>query len=86
MIKINKILLEIYVPLIEKKYEIFVPVSKSVEKVTKIINKSISELNDNFLSEESSFRLYDQQTGNLIPLNVTIKDSGLKNGSRVLFT
>lgn len=80
----NKILLEVCVPIIEKKYEVFVPVSRSVEKITLIIIKSISEMNDGVFDNDPSLRLYYQKTGDLVPLNVIIKNSGLVNGSKVL--
>ena len=80
----NKILLEVCVPIIEKKYEIFVPVGKSVEKVTMIIIRSISEMNDGVFNNNSNLRLYSQKTGELIPLDTLIKNSGLVNGSKVL--
>ena len=40
----NKVFIIVEVPLIEQKYEVYVPVGKQLFKVAKILSKAISEL------------------------------------------
>ena len=40
----NKILIEIYIPLVEKKYDVFIPINKKVGTIKKLIDTAIVEL------------------------------------------
>ena len=39
----NKVFIIVEVPLIEEKYEVYIPVGKQMYKVSKILSKAISE-------------------------------------------
>ncbi len=80
----NKILLEVYIPSIEKEYDIFVPINKKIGTIKKMIEKGITDLTDEvyIISEDSN--LYSKDTGNMYDVNVKLIDTDLKNGSRVI--
>ena len=46
----NKILLEVYIPSIEKEYDIFVPVNKKIGTIKKMIETGITDLTDDVYS------------------------------------
>ena len=46
--KDNKINVDLIVPSIGEKYNIFIPVNKTIGEVIVILNKTINELNPNF--------------------------------------
>jgi len=81
---VNKILIEIYVPLIEKKYEVFVPINKKIRRVIVLLNEAISELTDGIYIAPNNTFLYNKFTGDMLKPEVLVKDSGLKNGSKVI--
>ena len=80
----NKILIEVYVPSIEKQYCIFIPVSKRVGTIKKLIEKGIKDFaGDSFsIKEESIF--YSKETGMIYDVNLKVIDTDLKNGSRII--
>lgn len=80
----NKIMLEVYVPLIEKEYDIFVPVNKSIGVLKKIIEKGITNLSDNGYKVVEDSNLYSKDTGNMYDVNAKLMDTDLKNGSRII--
>ena len=80
----NKILLEVYVPLIEKEYDIFVPINKSIGTIKKIIEKGIIELSDNEYIVKDDSNLYSKETGKIYSVNSKLIDTDLKNGSRII--
>lgn len=80
----NKILIELSVPYIEENYNIFIPINKKVGTVKKNILQSITEITDNNIFENSTFNLYDSETGIKYTNNVYVKDSGIKNGSKLM--
>jgi hypothetical protein len=80
----NKVLIILYVPLIEKKYEVFVPVSKKIGNIVNLLTKSIHELSGGHYPLKESL-LYNKDNGKKYDLNITIKESDIRNGSEVIF-
>ena len=80
----NKILICLYIPLIEKSYDLFIPINKKIGTIKKLIEEGLIEIteNDYVISPETNF--YSKETGQAYDVNKTVKDTGLKNGSRVI--
>ena len=80
----NKILLEVYVPIIEKEYDIFVPVNKKIGTLKKLIEKGIIDFTNNEYVIDEYSNLYSKDTGIVYDVNQKIIDSDLENGSRLI--
>ena len=80
----NKILIEIEIPLIEKEYDVFIPINKKVGTIKKLIEKALIELTDGayVMAEDTNF--YSKENGAIYDINKTVRDTDLKNGSRVI--
>ena len=80
----NKVLIQLEIPLIEKKYDLFIPTNKKVGTVKSLIEKALVELTDNVyvISEDTNF--YSKELGTIYDVNQTVRDTDLKNGSRVI--
>ena len=80
----NKILIELEIPLIEKKYDLFIPINKKIGTIKKLIEDSLIELSDGayISTEESNF--YSKDTGEIYNVNKNVRDTDLKNGSRII--
>lgn len=81
----NKILIEIEIPSIEKKYDVFIPINKKVGTIKKLLEQALIELSDRAyqITEDSNF--YSKENGEMYNVNHTIRDTNLKNGSRIIF-
>lgn len=80
----NKILIELEIPLIEKKYDLFVPINKKVGTVKTLIEASLVELTDNAYMPKEESNFYSKETGEIYDVNKNVRDTDLKNGSRIL--
>jgi hypothetical protein len=80
----NKILIIVYVPLIELKYEIYIPINKKIGTVKDLIVKSINEMSDNSLNTNRALKLYNNDTGDVLPNNIYVKDSNMVNGTTLV--
>ena len=80
--KNNKILIQLYVPLIEREYDIFIPINKKVGTIKQLLEKSISEESIGYVVTEDT-NLYSKETGAVYNVELLVKDTDLKNGSRV---
>lgn len=80
----NKILLEVYIPSIEKEYDIYVPVNKKIGTVKKLVEDGLLDLTDNVYIINNDTNLYSKDTGIMYDVNTKLIDTDLKNGSRVI--
>lgn len=80
----NKILIELEIPLLEKTYDLFIPINKKIGTVKKLIETSLQELTgtDYEIREDTNF--YSKDTGEIYDVNKTVRDTDLKNGSRII--
>ena len=80
----NKILIELEIPLIEKKYDLFIPINKKVGTIKSLIENALVELTEDAYKIKESTNLYSKETGAIYDVNQTVRDTDLKNGSRVI--
>lgn len=79
----NKILIQLYIPLIEEEYDIFIPINKRIGTIKQLIEKNMSEQANGYIIREDT-NLYSKETGKVYDVQLLVKDTDLKNGSRVV--
>jgi hypothetical protein len=80
----NKILIELYVPLIEKNYDLYVPINKKIGTIKNLIEEGLVELTDNAYAIKPDTNLYSKETGQVYDVNQNVRDTDLVNGSRII--
>ena len=80
----NKIFIIVEVPLIESRYEVYIPVGKTVNKVSMLLAKAVSELSGGHYPVKKDAVIYSKQTGKPYNANLTIKDSDIRNGTEII--
>ncbi len=80
----NKILIELEIPLIEKKYDLFIPINKKVGTIKSLIEDALIELTDNAYVPKEDYNFYSKETGEVYNVHKTIRDTDVKKGSRIL--
>lgn len=78
--KENKVNVELIVPSVGKRYNIFIPVNKTVGEVIVILNKTINEMTGCFPMNEK-LSLLNVMESAFYDYNVEIINSGIKNGT-----
>lgn len=80
----DKILITIYVLALEEEYDLFLPISITMEDAITRIQNTLVEMSDgNYIFNQSPI-LYRDEDGKIINLKNTVKFSGLKNGCKIL--
>ncbi len=79
----SKILIELYVPSIEKQYSFRIPNNILINELVPILSTMIKENSPEYF-EDSKAVICDQDTGIQYDSNRYVGDSGMVNGSRVL--
>ena len=80
----NKILIEVEVPMIEKTYDLYIPVNKRVGTIKSLIEEGLSEITDHAYKPSETTNFFSKETGMIYDVNQNIRDTDLKNGSRII--
>lgn len=80
----NKILVVIYVPLLEKEFDMYIPIVRKIGTIKNLIIKIVEEDSDNVFINDGCKSLYDKLTGEKIDDNQFVKNSNIKNGTKLV--
>ena len=80
----NKVLVFVYVPLLDEKYDVFIPINKKIGTIKNVIINSIIELSETNPEVFSNMKLYSKETGNILENNIYVKASDIENGSELI--
>jgi len=80
----NKILIELAIPLIEQSYDLFIPINKKVGTIKSLVEEGLIELSDKAYVAKESTNFYSKETGQIYDINQTVRDTDLRNGSRII--
>ena len=80
----NKVLVEILVPEIEETYTVFLPTNKRVGNILVLITKAINDLSNGNYEVTTRNALYNRITGEKYSLNSIIRETDIRNGSKLV--
>ncbi len=78
----NKILIELYLPEYEREFDIFIPINKRIGTIKTIIEKILEESIGYEIKDDTN--LYSKDTGLEYNAQLLVKDTDLKNASKVI--
>ncbi len=78
-----RVFVVIEAPIIDKKYELFVPVDRRIHDLISILRSSIPELSEEYYKEHEA-NIYNKSTGKMYNVNLVIKNTDIKMGSRLV--
>jgi len=84
MEKKNKVLVKLFVPMIEEQYDIWLPLNKKVYTIIILLTKSISEMNEGYYKPDNMPMLYNRASGDSYDVNVAVKDTDIRNGTELV--
>jgi len=84
VMKMNKILIKVYVPMLSEVYDVWVPYNKKIYEVIIALKKAIKELSDGDYSPIEMPSLYDKLSSVKYSLDLELKDTTLENGTEVI--
>lgn len=80
----NRVLIRVYAPLLEKKYDVWVPINKSIYEVIINLVKGINSINKIECDMKEIPNLYDKESSEIYDINFKIIDTNIRNGSEVI--
>lgn len=80
----GKVLVNIYIPVINAEYDVLIPIQSQIFEVTELIIKAIIELSEKrFIPTEDTVLSY-RENGEIIDTNSTVYDLGISNGVKLM--
>lgn len=76
----NKLLVDLYVLVLDKHFELFIPVDEKVGNIVKLLDKSLF---DKF-SSDKTFSLLNLYTGNVFKNNDIVRNTDIQNGTKLI--
>ena len=80
----NKVLVSVNVPRLESDYDIYVPVNRKIHFVIGMIKDTLVELSQGSFNKNEPCLLYNRETGDAYDMNILVRDSDIRNGSKVI--
>ena len=79
----NKILVKIYVPMLDETFDIFVPVNEYIWKMNRLLIGPIGELSNNALPVDKNYIFVNSETGMIYDNNMIIINTDIRNATKL---
>lgn len=80
----DKVLVKLYVPLLDEAYDIWLPLNKKIANVITLLVKALNEFSGGYYSPSKMPNLYNKVTGNVYNIEQSIKDSDIRNSTELI--
>ena len=77
----NKVLVKIVVPVLDKSYDVLVPINRKIGNIIELLNKSISDMSDECFEVSNKRCLYNRYTGTRYNFNSLLYETDIRNDS-----
>ena len=77
----NKILIDLVVPEIDQKYNIYIPVNKRIGNIIILLNKVVTELSNGIYEGNEKTSLYNKNTNERYAINALVRETNIRNGT-----
>ena len=80
----DKVLIDIFLPAINRSFEVYIPLDSKFYEITPLVSKMLSELSNGlFISGDDSI-LYERKTVNILNINMSARQLNIKNGDNLM--
>ena len=80
----NKVLVSLFIPEIDKKYDIYLPINKKVGNIINLLNKTINELTIGEYQLSNCNVLYNVVTKEKYQSDILLANTNIRNGSQLV--
>ncbi len=80
----NKVLVTLYVPHLDMKYDMYIPVNKRIHIIIDLIKKALFELSEGLFNINNNYELYNFENGELYNMNDLVRNTSIRNNSKIV--
>ena len=71
------------IPILDEKYELLVPIDRRIHELITVLKNNIKGLNEDYYKDRMP-NLFNKSSGQLYDMNLILKDSDIKTGTRLI--
>lgn len=80
----DKVLVEVYVPILDCSFDMFIPLASPMHEVLELIKKAVAEMSDGrFIADKNTAVCY-REDGTIININLSVYELEIRNGSKLM--
>ncbi len=80
----NKVCVDLIVPGIEERYNVFVPVNKKTIEIIFLLNKAINDMTDGSFAMSEHLSLINADNGTIYNVDNTFLENKILNGTKLI--
>ncbi len=80
----NKVVVNLIVPSVEERYNVFIPVNKKTLEIIFLLNKAINDMSDGNFPISEHLSLINADTGAIYDVNNTFLENKILNGTKLI--
>lgn len=80
----NKLTVEVYLPAVLKSFDVKIPANMRLSQITPLVSEALAQMSGELYSADAASLLCDLKSGEILNINMTAWDLGLRNGSRLM--
>ena len=80
----NKVLIELIVPEIDEKYNLYIPINKRVGNIIVLLDRAIKEFSNGVYQGTNKTGIYNLETGEKYSINSLVRETDIRNGAKIV--
>lgn len=80
----NRLTIEVYLPAALQSFDVRVPADMKLSQITQLISQALGQISGLLYSADTIPILCDLKSGNILNINMTAWNLGLRNGSKLM--
>lgn len=80
----DKVLIQVFVPVLDRSFDMFVPLRSPMHEVLELIKRAVEELSEGSFRADENTALCRREDGALININQSVFELDIQNGSKLM--
>jgi len=80
----KKLTVEVYLPAVLKSFDVRIPADMLLSQITPLVSEALAQMSGALYSADEVSLLCDYRSGEILNINMTAWDLGLRNGSMLM--
>ena len=80
----DKVVVEVYVPVLDRSFDIFIPLRSPMFEVLELIKKAVKEMSDGRFIANENTAICHRENGTIININLSVYELEIRNGSKLM--
>lgn len=80
----NKVLAEIFVPVLGYTFDAFLPLESPMSQVLELLKKAVMDMSDGRFIADENTAICHREDGTILNINLSVYELGIHNGSKLM--